>query len=549
MKKLNLFLVATIATFIIAGCGGNTNKTQQQPQKPSPMQEKVNRYALVKLTTDISKLTENEKKMLGLLYDACQIMDDLFWIQSFGDKKSLLDTITDPLMKEYVMIHYGPWDRHENNTPFIPSYGPKPEGANFYPKDITKAEFEKLANKEKTSLYTMIRRNEKGELKVIAYHEFFKPQIEKTAALLREAATFSDDKAFKNYLEIRAKALLTDDYFESDMAWMDLKNSKFELVIGPIENYEDALYGYKAAYEGFILIKDMDWSNKLSKFVAMLPDLQKGLPVEEKYKKEIPGLQSDISVFEALYYAGDCNSGSKTIAINLPNDEQVHLKKGSKKLQLKNSMKAKFDNILVPIANCLIAENQRKHITFNAFFENVMFHEVAHGMGIKNTITGKGNCRQALKEQYSAIEENKADIMGLYLAVKLHEMKELTEGEIMDNFVTFFAGIFRSCRFGAASAHGKANMMRYQYFEEKEAFTRNADSTYTINYDNTYKAMSSLIAEILKVQGDGDYDAAKKWVETKGNITPVLQSDLDKVNSKQIPVDIRFEQGKNVIGL
>jgi hypothetical protein len=281
----------------------------------------------------------------------------------------------------------------------------------------------------------------------------------------------------------------------------------------------------------------------------MLPELQEGLPVDKEYKKDVPGSDADINAYDVIYYAGDCNAASKTIAINLPNDEEVHIKIGSRKLQLKNAMKAKFDKILVPISDILIDPEQRKHITFNAFFENTMFHEVGHAMGIKNTINGKGTVREALKEQYSAIEEGKADIMGLYLVTKLYEMGELTEGEVMDNYVTFFAGIFRSSRFGTASSHGKANMMRFNYFQEEGAFTRNDEGIYTINFDKMQEAMISLMKKILYIQGDGDYETAKEWVEAEAMVNPMLQKDLDRLNASDIPVDIVFEQGINVVGL
>jgi hypothetical protein len=256
-----------------------------------------------------------------------------------------------------------------------------------------------------------------------------------------------------------------------------------------------------------------------------------------------------MNVYDAIYYAGDCNAGSKTIAINLPNDPEIHLAVGSRKLQLKNSMKAKFDNILMPIATMLIDESQRQHITFDAFFENTTFHEVAHGMGVQNTINGKGTIREALKEQYSSLEEAKADIMGLYLVTKLYEMGEITSGEVMNNYVTFFAGIFRSSRFGAASAHGKANMLSLKYFADNGAFVYQDNGYYKVNLEEMKKAVELLVGKILKVQGDGDYDTAKAWVEGDGVMTESLRRDLDRVNSAGIPVDIVFRQGREVLGL
>jgi hypothetical protein len=256
-----------------------------------------------------------------------------------------------------------------------------------------------------------------------------------------------------------------------------------------------------------------------------------------------------MGVYEVIFYGGDCNAGSKTIAINLPNDERVHIEKGSRKLQLKNAMRYKFEKILVPISEVVIDPAQRQHVKFDAFFENTMFHEVAHGMGIKNTINDKGTVRGALKEQYSALEEGKADIIGLYIVTQLAEMGELGEKDLMDNYVTFMASIFRSIRFGAASSHGKANMVRFNYFKNKGAFTRNEDGTYTVNFDKMTETMKELGEKILTIQGDGNYDAAKQMVEEMGQIHEQLQADLDRIANAGIPRDIRYKQGKEVVGL
>lgn len=249
-----------------------------------------------------------------------------------------------------------------------------------------------------------------------------------------------------------------------------------------------------------------------------------------------------------IYYAGDCNAGSKTIAVNLPNDEKVQLEKGTRRLQLKNAMRAKFDKILIPISEILIDSAQRKHITFDAFFANTMFHEVAHGLGIKNTINDKGTVRQALKEHASALEEGKADVLGLFMITQLHEKGEITD-DLKDYYTTFIASIFRSIRFGAASAHGKANMIRFNYFLEKEAFYRNENGTYTIDYDKMEEAMNGLSFEILKLQGDGDYEGVANLVESKGNIDQTLEQDLNRLKEAGIPVDVVFEQGVEVLGL
>ncbi|MDZ7645042.1 MAG: hypothetical protein U5K76_13015 [Woeseiaceae bacterium] len=357
-------------------------------------------------------------------------------------------------------------------------------------------------------------------------------------------------KASANYLRLRADALVTDRYQESDMAWMDVRSNPVEVVIGPIETYEDRLFGYRAAYESYVLIKDQEWSERLSRFAEFLPELQRGLPVPDAYKAEAPGTDSDLNAYDAVYYAGDSNAGSKTIAINLPNDEQVQLEKGTRRLQLKNAMQAKFEKILQPIAGVLIDESQRQHITFDAFFANTMFHEVAHGLGIKNTIDGNRTVRAALMDVAASIEEGKADILGLYMITRLHEAGELGEIDLRDNYVTFMAGIFRSVRFGASSAHGKANMLRFNYFADRGAFVRDPESgTYRVDFEATRQAMTALSGRLLMLQGDGDYEGAVALTDELGVIRPSLQADLDRLTDAEIPVDIVFDQGVEVLGL
>ncbi|MCD4664109.1 MAG: Zn-dependent hydrolase [Bacteroidales bacterium] len=552
-NKILSLVIISILIVIISGCDGGIKEKSENENSNSTeltdMQKKVKEYVSVKLTADISHLSGDEKQMLKLLFKAAKLMDDIFWLQNVGDKDTFLATIDDPAIKEFAKINYGAWDELDNLKPFIEGYGEKPAGSEFYPHDMSKEEFDAFDDPDKTNLYTLIQRNQDGALETVWYHEAYKEQVTKAAELLKKASKLAGDKEFANYLELRAEALLTDDYQPSDLAWLDVKNNNVDFVVGPIENYRDQLFGYKAAHESFILIKDKDWSAKLSKYAKYLPQLQKDLPVDPVYKQEIPGSDADLNAYDVVYYAGDCNLAGKTIAINLPNDEEVHLLKGTRKLQLKNAMKAKFDNILVPIADVLIDESQRKYITFDAFFSNVMFHEVAHGMGIKNTITGEGTVRHALKEQYAAIEEGKADILGLFLVTKLHEMGELTETDIMDNYVTFMAGIFRSVRFGLASSHGKANMIRFNFFKERDAFSKNEKGTYSINLEKMKEASAELTQLILKIQGDGAYEEAKKLVEEMGVIKPELQSDLDKLENEGIPKDIVFEQGPEMIGL
>ncbi len=543
------FAFLILISALVLSCNSTSKKSEKMTAK-TEIQQKVEEFAPFTLTTDLSVLTEKEKQMLPLLLEAAQIMDDIFWTQAYGDKNELLTENINEYIKKFLKINYGPWERLNNNQPFIEGVGPKPAGANFYPADMTKEEFDAWDEPAKTSLYTIIRRDENGNLMSIPYHEAWKVEVSRASELLLQAAGLAEDAGLKNYLEKRAQALLTDEYYESDVAWMDMKNNTIEFIVGPIENYEDQLYGYKTAYESFILIKDKEWSEKLEKYAAFLPGLQKDLPCEPPYKNETPGIDSDMNVYDAIYYAGDCNAGSKTIAINLPNNEKVREDKGSRKLQLKNSMQAKFDKILVPISDLLIAEDQRKHVKFDAFFENTMFHEVAHGLGLGNTIDKSSTVREALKDAYTSIEESKADILGLWCVYQLNEMGEMGEKEMMDNFVTFMAGIFRSVRFGAASAHGKANMMRFYYFQETGAFERDAATgTYRVDFEKMKGAMFSLSELVLTIQGDGDYETARKMIEEKGFIREQLQKDLDRIGEAGIPRDIVFEQGAEILSI
>ena len=517
-------------------------------QQKSGIAAAIDQYAIVDLTTDLSQLTAKQQQMLPLLMEAGKIMDNCFWYEAYGQRKQFLASLKEPQVRRFAKINYGPWDRLKGNSPFVDGVGEKPMGANFYPADMTKAEFEAANLIGKDSLYTFLRRDADGKLKVVPYREQFKQPMQRAAELLRQAASLAEDIGFRRYLMLRADAFLTDDYQPSDLAWLDMHDNTIDVVIGPIENYEDKLYGYKTAHECFVLVKDKAWSARLAKYSKFLPDLQSTLPVPDKYKQEEPGTDTELNAYDVIYYAGDCNAGSKTIAINLPNDEQVQLQKGTRRLQLKNAMRAKFDKILIPIADQLIVEDQRKHVTFDAFFSNTMFHEVAHGLGIKNTINGRGSVRTVLKEHAGAIEEGKADILGLHMINQLHERGEL-KTDLRDYYVTFMAGIFRSVRFGASSAHGKANMIRFNFFRDAGAFERQKNGRYRVNVDRFREATRDLSSLLLQLQGDGDYAGANQLVQEKGVIGPQLQSELDLLTKKGIPVDVIFRQGADVLGL
>ena len=549
MKKLLILVILSIALISCTEQGAEKNKNEIQSTENNQVDEILGKYTSFALTTDVNQLSENQKAMIRLLIEAGDVMNELFWYETYGEAKGLLDSIEDENVKQAVIINYGPWDKLNGNAPFVEGFGPKPLGANYYPVDMTKEEFEAADIADKASLYTFIRRNEAGELISVPYNEMFAEQVKFVSDKLKAAAELAKDAGLKKYLNLRSEALLNDQYQKSDFAWLDMKSNMIDVVIGPIENYDDQLYGYKAAHEAYVLVKDMEWSKKLEKFAKFLPELQRGLPVADEYKTEQPGTDTELNAYDVIFYAGDCNAGSKTIAINLPNDEQVQLEKGTRRLQLKNAMKAKFEKILLPIADVLIADEQRAFINFDAFFANTMFHEVAHGLGIKNTINGKGMVRKALKEHSSALEEGKADMLGLYMVRQLHNKGEI-EGDLRSYYTTFMAGIFRSVRFGSASAHGKANMIRFNFFKEYGAFSKDAETgKYMIDFDKFEDAMDALSELILTLQGNGDYDAVGKLVAEKANISEDLQKDLDRLQEAGIPVDIVFDQGIKVLGL
>jgi hypothetical protein len=536
-----LHTITTLATLLAAGFveAEDAARAEVRPET----------FANVRLEADLSTLSANERRMIGLFIDAAEVMDDLFWQQAYGDRASLLSGITDPRMRRFVEINYGPWDRLDGNLPFVPGVGPKPLGARFYPADMTREEFERAQLPGKDGHYSIIERDAAGALQVVPYHDRWAAQVGRAAGYVEEAAALAEDPGLRRYLELRARALRDDDYRASDLAWLDMKQNRLDLVIGPIETYEDRLFGYRAAYEAFVLVKDLDWSRRLARYATLLPSLQKGLPVPDRYKAETPGTSSDLNAYDVLYYAGDCNAGAKTIAINLPNDEQVQLEKGTRRLQLKNAVRAKFDGIMKPIAAELIAEDQLAHVTFDAFFSNVMFHEVAHGLGIANTINGRGTVRDALKDLAGGLEEGKADVLGLYMITKLHERGEL-DGSLEDNYVTFLAGIFRSVRWGAASAHGRANMVAFNHFAEAGAFARDPRTgRYRVDMAAMRRAVDSLSSQILTLQGDGDYAGVERLYRAKSVIGAPLQADLDRLAARNIPVDIVFTQGKSVLGL
>jgi hypothetical protein len=559
MKSIRKAALLLAGLPLLAGMASCTNTSNQNvdsaKQKtivlPDSLQDYVRDrlkiYESVKLSTNLNLLSATERKVLPLLIQAAQIMDELYWKQTYPMRDSLLNTVKDERARDFIRINYGPWDRLNNNKPFITGIGPKPAGAAFYPADMTREELEKSSLKDKYGQYSLVRRDSAGKLMTIPYHVAFAAELQRASSLLKQAALVSEDAGLKKYLNLRADALMSDQFTASDYAWLDMKTNGLDLIIGPIENYEDNIFNARAAYEAYVLVKDKEWSKRLAKYVSMLPQLQKDLPIAPKYKTEKPGESSEINAYDVVFYAGDSNAGSKTIAVNLPNDELIQQRKGTRRSQLKNAMKAKFDKILLPISKELIEKSQQQYVKFDPFFSNVMFHEVAHGLGIKKTVTGKGFVKDALKEQYSWLEEGKADVLGLYMVTSLLKQGEL-KGDIKEYYTTYMAGLLRSVRFGASDAHGQANMQCFNYFKSEGAFIRTPEGTYKIDYDKFGSAMIDLSKLILTLQGNGNKLAVEQAQKENAVISTELQGDLNRLSKLGIPVDLVFEQGVDVLG-
>ena len=528
MKKA-LFFIA-MGT-VLAGC--------QQPR--ADIQKKVDEYAVVKVSSPLMEhLSDKDKQVLNLFRQAGQVIDELFWEQTFGDP-DFTAGLKDGAERMYAGINYGPWDRLDDNRPFIEGFGEKPLGANYYPVDMTAEEFAAFNDPDKNSPYTVLRRDAEGNLRCVWYRDEYKDRLDRICLYLQEAAAITDNAGLRNYLLKRIEAFRTDDYFESDLAWMDMKDSKIDIVIGPIESYDDKLNELKTSYECFILLKDEERSAELAKYVSMLPELQKMLPCKPEYKTFVPGTSSDLNVYDAIYYSGDCNAGSKTIAINLPNDDRVHALKGTRRLQLHNSMMDKFGKILLPIGRALIEEGQQKHLRSEAFFWNVTFHEVAHGLGVKQTVNGLGSVDEAMGDEKTTWEEAKADILGLFMVCELIDMEEIPLISKEDAITTYIAGLVRSVRFGSASSHGKANMMCYNFMREYGAFSRNRDGFYHIDYEKALEAIDAWADLILTTQATGNYMFAKEYAANHAKISEALAADIAHINNLDIPRDITFE--------
>ena len=553
----NIVVILIVLALTIISCTEKQNP-QKDSEEVTMLKEKISKFVPVEIQYDESILSDREKVVLEKLYRASKIIDELFleqvYIENDQIKSDLISKISNKsilsehpelkLQLELFNIMFGPFDRLEDNKPFI-GKNTKPLGANFYPVDMSKEEFEKWIKdnpkdvKTFTSEFTIIRR-EDDKLIAIPYGEFFKDKLTDASNLLREAADYSDNPSLKKYLRSRADAFLSNDYYQSDMDWMDLKDHNIEVVIGPYEVYEDAMFNYKAAFESFVTIKDPVESKKLEVFAKYLNDIEKNLPLDDKHKNYTRGSESPIVVANEVFTAGDTKAGVQTLAFNLPNDERVRQAKGSKKVMLKNVHEAKFEKLLKPIADIVLDPEQLNEVTFDAFFNHTLMHEMSHGVGpgfIK--VNGKDTeVKKELKETYSTMEECKADILGMYNNIFMIEKGVYPKESEKQVWVTFLAGAFRSMRFGIGEAHGGGNAIIYNYLLEKGGYVYD-ESTQKVKVDfvKIYPALKELCNLILTIQAEGNYQGAKNLIAKYAVNSPTIETLRKKLDT--LPVDIK----------
>ena len=532
MKKL-MFALAAVLLVLATSCEKKRSKTERL----------LENYALVTVPApDLSGITENGKEVLNLYRFAADEADAIYWQQVFGDPAAF-DALKDASAKEFAAVNYGPWNRIDGK-PFIEGYGTRPAGARFYPEDMTAEEFDALKNPAKNSPYTLIRKGEDGKLEVVWYHDAYAQQVQKIASLLRAAADITIKPSVRDYLLKKADAVLSDNYYESEKAWLELTDSKMDLVIGPNETIDDELYGKKASYGAYVLLKNQHRTEELSQVCQRLPEFQASLPGDPRFHSFVPGMESNIFSCNVIYYGGYTNAGYKTIAVNFPYDARLQEELGTRTILFDNIIREKFNRTVFPAGMLLLNEEQRAHLDANAFYWNIVYREVAKGLGVKETVNGNGTVADALGNEALTLEKAKSNVLGAWLCiseVKSHKVNALIMKE--DVITTFVANIIRSCRFGIGDATGRANVAICNYLMESGAISRKS-SRYDIDYAKVEEALTALGARILEIQATGDSSGARAFVEKYAVITPSLQSDMVALELEKIPVDIRLTYEK-----
>ena len=518
------------------------------------LQQMAARFEPTEITADLSKLSDADRRVLAKLVEASKIIDALFLRQVWaGNQPMLLDLVRDESPEGRARLHYflinkGPWSRLDHNAPFVPGApADKPQGANFYPDGASKAEVEawfksvpQSIRTRSTGFFTVIRRNASptgGDFLIVPYSIEYQNELTQAAALLREAAALGTEPTLKAFLTKRADAFLSNEYYASDVAWMELKGA-IEPTIGPYEVYEDELFNYKAAFESFVTVQDAAESAKLQKLAGELQDIEDNLPIDPKHRNPKLGTLAPIVVVNEIFAAGDANRGVQTAAFNLPNDERVVREKGAKRVMLKNVQDAKFEKTLLPISKIVLPAGDRAHVAFDAFFTHIVVHELMHGLGPHSiTVNGRGTTvRQQLKETYSFLEEAKADISGLFAIQHMIDKGVMPKSLEEQLYVTYLASAFRSIRFGVSEAHGKGIAVQLNYLLDQRGFVAKPDGTFEVNRDRIKEGVAALTRDIMTIQAEGDYSKAKELGERLGVVRPEVQTALAKLAA--IPVDI-----------
>lgn len=550
MKK-NFTILLLASVIILTSCSKEEEVQEFNTQDTNleMVKERIKAYSPTKITADISDLTENQKKVVEYLVKAGKVSDDIFWMQNTPDAISIRDSLANSdsessdVYLEYVKINYGPYDEIYGGERFVGD-GPsiRPAGGNFYPTDLSKEDFENYVSENPevesdfTSLYTVIR-DEDSVLKAVPYHEAYADKVDELAGYLEKAAEFADNPSLKSYLELRAKAIRTDEYYESDMAWMDLTGNDIDVVIGPIESYADKLLGYKTSYESIVMIKDKKASEQLEMFESNIDVFESKLPYDKKYIRMTAGKGTVLQVVNVAYFGGHGQQGTKTIAASLPNDPRVHKQKGAKKSMFKNMMEAKFDQIVRPIGDIILEPSLREYVDQEAFTSFVTLHEVSHTLG-RGYVYGKKDVTvsSVLKERYSALEECKADIVGMWNISVMHELGLIDDEYVKKSKATFVAGLYRSIRFGSEKAHGKGNLIQLNFLMDKGAITTNEDGTLGINDEIFFDVVGELAGKVLTIQAEGNYEEAGNLFKDYGVVKPRIEENIEKL--KDIPRDL-----------
>ena len=501
----------------------------------------VDNYAVVTIPApDLTGITDNGKEVLKLYRMAADEVDNIYWQQNYGEKDAFLDSLESPLQRLYAEINYGPWDRIDGKS-FVNGYGDKPAGARFYPSDMTAEEFDSWDDPAKNSPYTLVRRAADGSLETVWYHDAFAGSISKIEDYLQRAADVTIKESVRNYLLKKIEGLKTDDYYESDKAWLEMNDSKMDLVIGPIEPVDDALYGTKASYGAYVLLKNLHRTEELSALAARMPELQEMLPGDPANRQFVPGAESDIFSCNVLYCSGYTNAGFKVIGINFPYDARVQEELGTRSIIFDNIIREKFNRTVYPVGQSLLEESYQPHVDASAFYWLIVFREIAKGLGVKETVNGRGTVAEALGNEALAIEKAKSNVLGTWLCAQeteAYHISALFQKE--DVLTTFVTNTIRSVRFGAVDPTGIANIIVYNYLLETKAITWNATGRYSIDFDKTWQALEDLGAEILRIQAHGDIDAANSYIARYGVAGLESLSDKRVLERAGVPVDIRF---------